>query len=53
METDVRGAATGLRKGLPELLVLDAKGRVVRKEVGEMLEDDVAVFARYANSPKQ
>jgi hypothetical protein len=33
--------------------VLDAKGRVVRKEVGEMLEDDVADLARYANSPKQ
>jgi thiol-disulfide isomerase/thioredoxin len=53
METDALCAATGPRKGLPELLVLDAKGRVVRKEVGEMLEDDVAELARYANSPKQ
>ncbi|UGS90739.1 TlpA family protein disulfide reductase [Ralstonia wenshanensis] len=53
METDALCAATGPRKGLPELLVLDAKGRVVRKEVGEMLEDDVADLARYANSPKQ
>lgn len=53
METDALCAATGPRKGLPELLVLDAKGRVVRKEVGEMLEDDVADLARYAHSPKQ
>jgi len=53
METDALCAATGPRKGLPELLVLDAKGRVVRKEVGEMLEDDVADLARYAHNPKQ
>ena len=53
METDALCAATGPRKGLPELLVLDAKGRVVRNEVGEMLEDDVADLARYAHSPKQ
>lgn len=53
METDALCAATGPRKGLPELLVLDAKGRVVHKEVGEMLEDDVADLARYAHSPKQ
>lgn len=55
METDALCAATGPRKGLPELLVLDANGRVVRKEVGEMLEDDVADLAQYAHpahSPK-
>lgn len=50
METDALCAATGPRKGLPELLVLDDRGRVVRKEVGEMLEDDVADLARYAHS---
>ena len=49
METDALCAATGPRKGLPELLVLDANGRVVRKEVGEMLEDDVADLAQYAH----
>lgn len=49
METDALCAATGPRKGLPELLVIDANGRVVRKEVGEMLEDDVADLAQYAH----
>ena len=49
METDALCAATGPRKGLPELLVIDANGRVVRKEVGEMLEDDVADLAKYAH----
>jgi hypothetical protein len=39
----------GLRQaqGLPELYVLDGQGRVVQKEVGEMLDDDVAALARY------
>jgi len=49
MESDALCAATGPRKGLPELIVLDANGRVVRKEVGEMLEDDVADLAQYAH----
>ncbi len=49
MESDALCAATGPRKGLPELLVLDADGRVVKKETGEMLEDDVADLARYAH----
>ncbi|NYH97272.1 TlpA disulfide reductase family protein [Cupriavidus plantarum] len=40
--------ALGARKGLPELYVLDARGRVVQKELGEMLDEDVAALARYA-----
>ncbi|AXV80234.1 TlpA disulfide reductase family protein [Ralstonia solanacearum] len=52
MESDALCAATGPRKGLPELLVLDADGRVVKKETGEMLEDDVADLARYAHGAK-
>ena len=52
MESDALCVATGPRKGLPELLVLDANGRVVRKELGEMLEDDVADLARYAHATK-
>ena len=39
--------AFGKRKGQPELNVLDGQGRVVQKEVGEMLDDDVAALARY------
>lgn len=49
MESDALCAATGPRKGLPELLVLDADGRVVQKATGEMLEDDIADLARYAH----
>jgi len=40
------------RKGLPELYVLDGNGRVLQKEVGEMLEDDVAALAGYAKAEK-
>ncbi len=52
MESDALCAATGPRKGLPELLVLDADGRVVQKATGEMLEDDIAELARYAHHTK-
>ncbi|WP_084084689.1 TlpA disulfide reductase family protein [Cupriavidus sp. USMAA2-4] len=48
LETPALRAVVGPRKGLPELYVLDAHGRVVQKEVGEMLDDDVAALARYA-----
>jgi thiol-disulfide isomerase/thioredoxin len=41
--------AFGKRRGLPELYVLDSHGRVVQKEVGEMLDDEVAALARYGN----
>lgn len=47
MDTLALRHALGARKGLPELYVLDGNGRVVQKEVGEMLEDDVAALARY------
>ena len=47
MDSDALRQAFGTRKGLPELYVLDGRGRVVQKELGEMLEDDVAALARY------
>ncbi len=48
MDSDALKRAIGPRKGLPELYVIDARGKVVQKEVGEMLEDDVAALARHA-----
>ncbi|MGH8787643.1 MAG: TlpA family protein disulfide reductase [Cupriavidus necator] len=48
MDSPALQAVFGKRKGLPELYVIDARGRVVQKEVGEMLEDDVAALERYA-----
>ncbi|MGY8526574.1 TlpA disulfide reductase family protein [Paracidovorax citrulli] len=48
MDSPALREALGTRKGLPELYVIDASGKVVQKEVGEMLEDDVAALERYA-----
>lgn len=48
MDSPALRNALGPRKGLPELYVLDGHGRVVQKELGEMLDDDVAALARYA-----
>jgi len=39
-----------LRKGLPVLFVVDGSGRILRREVGEMFEEDVRALARYAVS---
>ncbi|WP_249359757.1 TlpA disulfide reductase family protein [Cupriavidus sp. 2SB] len=47
MDSDALRRAFGARRGLPELYVLDGNGRVVQKEVGEMIDDDVAALARY------
>lgn len=47
MDSDALRQAFGARKGLPELYVLDGRGRVVQKEVGEMLDDEVAALVRY------
>ncbi len=53
MDTPALRAALGKRKGLPELYVIDADGKVVQKEVGEMLEEEVAALAKYARpTPK-
>ncbi|WP_020206471.1 MULTISPECIES: TlpA family protein disulfide reductase [Cupriavidus] len=49
MDTPALRAVLGKRRGLPELYVIDAGGKVVQKEAGEMLEEDVAALARYAN----
>jgi len=49
MDSDALRHAFGKRRGLPELYVLDGHGRVVQKEVGEMLDDEVAALARYGN----
>ena len=48
MDSTALQAVFGKRKGLPELYVIDAHGRVVQKEVGEMFEEDVAALERYA-----
>ncbi|MBY4899013.1 TlpA disulfide reductase family protein [Cupriavidus sp. AU9028] len=48
MDSPALRAALGARKGLPELYVIDADGKVVQKEVGETLEEDVAGLERYA-----
>ncbi|WP_420996054.1 TlpA family protein disulfide reductase [Cupriavidus sp. 30B13] len=48
MDTAALRAVLGKRRGLPELYVIDAGGKVVQKEVGEMLEEEVAALARYA-----
>jgi len=36
------------RKALPELYVVDASGRIVMRESGEMFPEDVRALARYA-----
>jgi thiol-disulfide isomerase/thioredoxin len=38
----------GARRGLPMLYVVDAQGRVVLEEAGEMFGEDVAELARFA-----
>jgi thiol-disulfide isomerase/thioredoxin len=38
----------GGRRTLPEVYVIDPKGRIVFKEVGEMFEEDVVALARFA-----
>lgn len=48
MDSPALKSALGKRKGLPELYVIDRHGKVVQKEVGEMLEDEVAALAQYA-----
>lgn len=39
--------------GLPVLYVVDAEGRIVLTEVGEMFEEDVAALSRFAAPPVQ
>jgi thiol-disulfide isomerase/thioredoxin len=38
----------GGRRTLPEVYVVDAQGRIVFKEAGEMFEEDIAALARFA-----
>jgi thiol-disulfide isomerase/thioredoxin len=38
----------GKRRSLPELYVVDRRGRVVLREEGEMFPEDVAALARFA-----
>jgi fermentation-respiration switch protein FrsA (DUF1100 family) len=38
----------GLRKGLPELHVVDRGGHIVFKEADEMFPEDVRALARFA-----
>lgn len=41
-------AMFGGRRTLPEVYVVDPKGRIVFKETGEMFEEDIAALARFA-----
>jgi thiol-disulfide isomerase/thioredoxin len=38
----------GGRRTLPEVYVVDPKGRIVFKEAGEMFEEDIAALSRFA-----
>lgn len=38
----------GGRRSLPEVYVVDPKGRIVFREAGEMFEEDIAALARFA-----
>jgi thiol-disulfide isomerase/thioredoxin len=38
----------GRRKALPEVYVVDANGRIVFRELGEMFAEDIAALARFA-----
>ncbi|MFN3566017.1 MAG: TlpA family protein disulfide reductase [Burkholderiaceae bacterium] len=38
----------GRRKALPEVYVVDAEGRIVFRELGEMFAEDVAALVRFA-----
>jgi thiol-disulfide isomerase/thioredoxin len=40
----------GVRRGLPELFVVDPGGRIVFRERGELFEEDVAALARFASN---
>jgi thiol-disulfide isomerase/thioredoxin len=39
----------GRRKALPEVYVVDASGRIVFRELGEMFPEDIAALARFAS----
>jgi thiol-disulfide isomerase/thioredoxin len=41
-------ALFGPRRGLPVVHVVDARGRIVFTEIGEMFEEDVAALRRFA-----
>lgn len=41
-------AALGGRRALPEVCVVDATGRIVFRQAGEMFEEDIAALARFA-----
>lgn len=45
-------AVLGKPKGIPSLYVFDRSGRLVRSEVGEMLDEDFDDIARYAQGQR-
>jgi thiol-disulfide isomerase/thioredoxin len=45
--TEIEGWFGG-RRTLPEVYVVDPKGRIVFRETGEMFEEDIAALARFA-----
>lgn len=47
MMTPELSKAIGKRRGIPELYVIDPKGRVVQKDYGEMIDLDVFDLADY------
>lgn len=45
-------AVLGKPKGIPSLYIFDRAGRLVRSEVGEMLDEDFDDIARYAQAQR-
>ena len=43
----------GRRRALPEVFVVDPRGRIVFSELGEMFEEDVGALARFAAKTSQ
>ncbi|MEI8399371.1 MAG: TlpA disulfide reductase family protein [Alcaligenaceae bacterium] len=48
MMTPTLQSALGRMRGIPILLVLDAQNKVIRKEIGEIFEEDFADLILYA-----
>jgi peroxiredoxin len=47
MMTPELDRAIGKRRGIPELYVIDPSGRVLQKDVGQMVDLDVFELARF------
>ncbi len=47
MMTPELDRAIGKRRGIPDLYVIDPSGRVIQKDVGQMVDLDIFEFARF------